>query len=169
MLKKILIVLCTGIMLVGCSEDKYNEEVSISKPVGSTYEVEEIETKASVLASELVDKLSLEETMDEALGLDVAKTIFFDTDVDYVSDGCVYLSSESGNADTIAVFKTKEVKKVTKALETYVNTVKSNDELYSGQEDKFESAVIESNKSTVILVVCEDSKTAKKTVEKVLK
>lgn len=168
MLRKILIILFSGLVLVGCSEDKYNEDVSISKPQGSVVDEEEIETNASEIASELVTDLDLDDTLNAPLGMEVIPSIFL-VDEDFISDGCAYLSNGSGDADTIAVFKTKNTKEVKKILEEYVDSVKSNTELYYDQEYKFENAIIDSNKTTVILVVCEDAKTAKKAVENILK
>lgn len=168
MLKKLGYVLLTSMLLVGCAQDTYNEEVSIQKPIGATSYQEELDTKASELAEKLVGNLNLEDSMDAPLGVTVIPSIFFEGEDLEISDGCVYLSKEAGNADTVAIIKTDEVKKVKKALETYVDTVKSNTEVYHEQDEKFENAVIESNKSTVILVVCDDYKTAQKEVDKIL-
>lgn len=168
MLKKILVIMFSGLVLVGCSEEKYNEDVSISKPQGSVVDEEEIETNASEIASNLVEQLELSDKLDSPLNMEVISSIIT-IDTDLVSDGCAYLSNETGDADTVAVFKTKNTKEVTKALEEYVEDVKTNSELYYDQDEKFENAVIDSNKSTVILVVCEDYKTAQKAVSKILK
>lgn len=158
----------SGLVLVGCSEEKYNENVSISKPQGSVVDGEEIETNASEIASNLVEQLELSDKLDSPLNIEVISSIIT-IDTDLVSDGCAYLSNETGDADTVVVFKTKNTKEVTKALEEYVEDVKTNSELYYDQDEKFENAVIESNKTTVILVVCEDYKTAQKAVKKILK
>lgn len=170
MLKKFASSLLIMLVLAGCTSPQ-EEEVKIEKPT-STYNEQEEETnsKASKIASELVNTLGMQDTTEPLSVVQAINGLFFQGDDSLTSDACVYTSSDPHNSDTVAVFMTKKSDAVKEHINQYIESTKANAESYAGdQVTKFDHAVIENNSSMVVLVIADDSAKAKDAVDAILK
>lgn len=164
-------------LLTGCYWDEYHEEsVTIQKPTTTVTpeaeQVEEAETssKAYEKATEIVEQLQLQDTMDKPLVEGAIKGLFFQGDDSKYTDACVYLSNIAGNSNTVAVFQTNNSNDVKASLQTYLESAEANAQEYFGEEvNKIKNALLDSNDKYVVLVIADDMEQAKNIVEKILK
>ena len=156
-------------LLTGCYWDEYHEEsVTIQKP--TTTVTPEASSKAYEKATEIVEQLQLQDTMDKPLVEGAIKGLFFQGDDSKYTDACVYLSNIAGNSNTVAVFQTNNSNDVKASLQTYLESAEANAQEYFGEEvNKIKNALLDSNDKYVVLVIADDMEQAKNIVEKILK
>ena len=164
--------LAAVLLLTGCSstqkkadtDDKPAETAASSKSSEA-----DKETQADKDAAEIVKELDLTDSMT-AVRDRVIGGMFFAGDHACYTDGAAYLSQETGNSNTVAVFTTKNVKKTTDALQTYIkNQAEDTASYFPEQVTKIQNAVVESNKKKVVFIVYDDANAAKKAADQLLK
>ena len=157
------------LLLTGCSSQKKEDTDTEPETTASASAQSEKETQADKDAAELVKELGLSDSMT-AVRDRVIGGMFFSGDSSCFTDGAAYLSQETGNSNTVAVFDTKNVKKTTDALQTYIkNQAEDTASYFPEQVTKIQNAVVESNKKKVVFIVYDDADAAKKAADKLLK
>lgn len=145
-------LLLAAVVLCGCSRGRQNTDV----PEG-----------ASAIAASLVEKLNLEESL-ELMKPRIVKGMLFSSD-DIVKDSCVYKASEEGDANIVGVFVTEDAKLCLEYLNEWLRDEKySMQTKYPSQVFKLSNAILLSNKSMVIMLVCEDIETAREEAQRIL-
>lgn len=150
MLKKfvssILVVLC----LVGCSSGGSNSASNVT---------------VSDTATSLISSLSLD-TVQEVETRVIPGLFFFEDGV--YEEGAFYAADKL--ADCLGVFKVTDTDSAKETIQTYLETRKSQLQMYAPSEVfKVDNAVIESSSDTIVFVVCDDLESAKEKVEAILK
>ncbi len=160
MLKKFASSLLVVMLLMGCGT-----KPSASNVVPGGTETAVSNDSAEQEAEKLVDELKLTDEMTLAKER-VMLGMVFGGDADAVKSGALYLSSETGNSNTVGVFQTDDVKKCEDYINAYLETQKASTETYYPEEVfKISNAIIQDNgKDCVVLVICEDIENAKKMV-----
>lgn len=166
-------LLAALLLLTGCSSQKKadadTKEKTQETASPSAASSQDQETQADKDAAELVDKLGLTDSMT-AVRDRVIGGMFFSGDKSCFTDGAAYLSQETGNSNTVAVFDTKDVKKTTDALQTYIkNQAEDTASYFPEQVTKIQNAVIESNKKKVVFIVYDDADAARAAADALLK
>lgn len=162
-------LLALMLLLTGCSSQKKEDTETEPETTASASAQSEKETQADKDAAKLVEELGLSDSMT-AVRDRVIGGMFFSGDNTCFTDGAAYLSQETGNSNTIAVFDTKNVKKTTDALQTYIkNQAEDTASYFPEQVTKIQNAVVESNKKKVVFIVYDDADAAKKAADKLLK
>ena len=149
MLKKFVSSLLVILVLVGCSSGGGS---SSSK------------ANAGDIAASLVKDLKLEEKVVSTEDRIIQGLMFFPENA--VEESALYLSNDK-KADTVGVFKAKDVDACKECIETYRETLKSQMQSYApGETFKVDSAIIEEKNGYVIFVICDNLEDARKLVEK---
>ena len=149
MLKKFVSSLLAVICLVGCSGG--NSSSSNDTPAD--------------LTKKIIADLSLD-TVQEVETRVIPGLFFFEDGV--YEEGSFYAADKL--ADCLGVFKVTDVKSAKETVQTYLDTRKSQLQMYAPSEVfKVDNAVIESNADTVIFIVCDDLEKAKETAKAALK
>ena len=154
MLKRFVISLAAVmLMLTGCgSKDSSGEATA--------------DVSVSGMAAKLVEELGLKDSVSEMKERAMYGG-FFDMDKETVTEGTVYLDS-SGKSDTVGVFRTTDQAKCREYLNTYVETIKKQSEVYSPEEVfKISHALIQDyGKDIVVILICSDIEAAKTACDK---
>lgn len=161
------------LLLSGCSSGKQTDTAEKEKTeesaTASSSSQEEKKSQAAEDAAEIVDTLGLKDSMT-AVRDRVISGMFFSGDHSCFTDGAAYLSQETGNSNTVAVFETKDAEKTTEALKTYIkNQAEDTASYFPEQVTKIQNAVVESNKKKVVFIVYDDADAAKKAADEILK
>lgn len=165
-------LLAAMLLLTGCGSQKKTDTTDTKEKTEEPSSVSSVsadkETQADKDAAELVEKLGLKDSMT-AVRDRVIGGMFFSGDKSCFTDGAAYLSQETGNSNTVAVFGTKNAKKTTAALQTYVkNQAEDTASYFPEQVTKIQNAVIESSKKKVVFIVYDDADAAKKAADELL-
>ncbi|MCR4951217.1 MAG: DUF4358 domain-containing protein [Solobacterium sp.] len=156
MLKKFVISMTAAlVVLTGCSGGSKGDETK--------------ELSIKDTAAKLVSELSLSDTVSE-IQERTMYGYFFDMDKETVTEGSVYLNSD-GKSDTVGVFRTTDVEKCKNYLNTYIETIKKQSEVYSPEEVfKISHALVQDyGKDIVVILICNDIEAARTTADKILK
>ena len=158
MLKKFVSSFLCILLLTGCSKKVSEQNLN----TGSS-----AESNASRQAAQLVDELGMKDSMKETKAR-VIKGMIFDG-YDIASDASLFLSTESGNSDSVGVFYTDDIDTCTKDVQAYLENQKADAQTYNAdQVFKISNAVIDSNDKTVVFVVCDDIEKARKLSAQIL-
>ena len=118
-------------------------------------------------AEKIVKDLQLTSKMDK-MDESAADGLFFFSE-GTVTSSSLYLANDK-SADAVGVFETTDVESCRKAVKTYLETTKAQNQSYNPEEVfKLDNAVVEDDGKTVIMVVCDDLESAKKIVRDILK
>ncbi len=118
-------------------------------------------------AGRIVKDLGLTARMDKMDESASDGLFFFDEGT--VTSSSLYLANDK-SADAVGVFETKDTESTRKAIKTYLETTKAQNQSYNPEEVfKIDNAVVEDDGKTVIMVVCDDLESAKKIVKDLLK
>lgn len=158
MLKKLVCGILATILLTGCSY--LNTSASSTASVETT-------SKSEKLASELITELEMENMSQ--LKQRTVLGMFLAGDKSLSDDCAAYLSSESGNTDTILVVYTSNMDQVKEYVQDYLDEEKSSIQYtYPNEVFKVSNAILENNEECLILVIASDINTAKTLVENML-
>lgn len=164
-------LLVAVLLLTGCSSQKKADTENQTEETAATSQSSEAdkETQVDKDAARIVKELDLTDSMT-AVRDRVIGGMFFSGDNSCYTDGAAYLSQETGNSNTVAVFTTKNVKKTEDALQTYIkNQAEDTASYFPEQVTKIQNAVVESNKKKVVFIVYDDATAAKKAADQLLK
>lgn len=152
MLKKFVTSMLALFMLAGCSGASSSASAATADP--------------SSEAAKIVEDLNLSDHMDQVQDRIVSGLFFFDEGV--VTQSAVYIANDK-SADVVGVFETTDVDSCRSAIQTYLDSTKTQMQNYYPDEVfKLDNAVVEDNGSTVILIACSDLESAKKEADSIL-
>jgi len=146
MLKKFVSSVLAVVLLAGCGK---SSEAAPSSTM-----------TASGMCAEIVENLGME-NMQEIKQRNVIG-LFLAGEREISSDCSAYMSTTSGSSDTVGVFVTEDTDQVIEYVNEYLEEQKAQTQTYFPEEVfKISNAVVESNDTTVILVVADDIEKAK--------
>lgn len=152
MLKKFVTSVIALFLLAGCSSGSSAEAAAAADPASD--------------AAKIVEDLNLSDHMDQVQDRIVSGLFFFDEGV--VTQSAVYIANDK-SADVVGVFETTDADSCRKAIQTYLDSAKTQMQNYFPDEVfKLDNAVVEDNGSTVILIACSDLEGAKKEADSIL-
>lgn len=157
MLKKFVSSMLAVILLAGCSASSSASASNVAAEVSSSDQ-----------SAQIVDDLGLKDSMTKVKDR-VVLGMIFSGDKDAFTEGTLYLSSTTGNSDTVGVFHTKDIDSCKKYINSYLDTQKQQTQTYYPEEVfKISNAIVEENDNTVVLIVCQDIEKAKKSAKEIL-
>ncbi len=151
MLKKILISIFAILLFAGCTGSSGSEKI----------------TNSELAAGEIVSYLKM--TDMEKMQNRFVKGEFFDSE-DIYKEACVYHSSDENNSDLAGVFYVEDIELAKSYLQTYLNNLKKQQQLYYPDEVfKVSNAILTDNgKDLVVLIICNDIESARYKAEQIV-
>lgn len=154
MFRKTICLIMAGMLLCGCS--RLSSRGNTSQAAAPADE-----------AAELVSALNLSDM--KKVKDRIVLGMVFDGDRKAYTEGTMYRSNDKSNADTVAVFRTEDPTSCMKYVTAYLSSQKDEIETnYPTEVFKVSNAVLESNDSMVVLVICENIENARKSADAIL-
>ena len=154
MFHKMISILLSCVLLCGCSS--LSSRTSASATINTSDD-----------AKELVNALGLSDM--QKVKDRIVLGMVFDGDRKAYSEGTMYRSNDKTNADTVAVFRTSDATSCMKYVTAYLSSQKDDIETnYPTEVFKVSNAVLENNDRMVILVICKDIESARKSADALL-
>lgn len=154
MFHKVISILLAGLLLCGCSS--LSSRKSASDGITTSDEAAEL-----VKALDLSDMTKVKDR--------IVLEMVFNGDRKAYSEGTMYRSSDKTNADTVAVFRTSDATSCMNYVTAYLSSQKDEIESnYPTEVFKVSNAILEHNDRMVVLVICEDIESARKSADALL-